>query len=235
MMTDNFSVILPEGDYLELNGKKVDEKSVEVKTDKNNKTVTYEFGKIFGGQYKISSINKYFAIVKNMKVEKSDTNVNLTKEEHTANDKYTKLLKDNGENVVEQFYKAVRERKPSDKKLITCFDKDKKLVQKVEDLVTESQEIVYWPEKKNIEQYNVTDMKMSDLNAEIKADPKKNTYKVTYNYSYNYVSATETALYTSYIYKLSGKCTSTMKLTYTLKGDDIVLTNISNKNKKDGE
>lgn len=237
MMAENFSVTMPIGNYLELNGSKVDEKATEIITDQDKKTVTYVIDHLLMGQYKVSATNKYYAEVKNIKVEKANAKVQFTGETYTANDKYEELIAERGENVIGQFYKAVRERNPSKKKLVACFDNNKDLIKKVGELVQESQEIVYWPDTKNIDNYNVIDMKMSRLDYVIKYNPEKKEYKVTYHYSYDYVSATETALYTSYVYKLSGKCESTMKLTYCLKEDDIALTNISisNKNKKDGK
>ena len=48
------------------------------------------------------------------------------------------------------------------------------------------------------------------------------------------MASTKTTLYNSYVYTLSGKCKSEMTLSYTLKGDDISLTDIKllNKNTK---
>lgn len=234
MLVGNFSVKMSKDNNLELNGEKITDQTAEISMDKKDSKI-YRIKGILNGQYKVSATNNYAAIFQNVEVNKNDTAIDLTGNNYTANDKYTELLKKSGENVIEQFYSAVRKRNPSSKKLIACFDKDKKLVEKVKNYVKESQEIVYWTDKKNIDKYKVIEMKMSKLDNSIKYDSAKKRFVVDYIYSYNYVSSTDTALYNSYVYKLSGKCSSTMKLTYTLKDDNIVLTNIkiTNKNKKD--
>lgn len=237
MMVKNFSVVLPKNNKLELNGTEITDKSADISSDEKGNLV-YSIKGILKGQYKIAATNQYYAVIQNANMTKNDTKIDLTGEDYIANDKYTKLVSESGENVIEQFYKAVRDRKPSYKKLLSCFDNNKKLIAKVEQAVSDSQEIVYWPDRKNIDSYKVIEMKMSKLkSSDIKYNPGKKTYEITYSYSYEYVSSTDTALYTSYVYHLSGTCKSTMKLTYMLNGDDIVLTNIkvTNKNKKDGE
>lgn len=239
MFVDNFSVVMNKGDYLELNGEKISDDAAEITTDENGNT-SYEIKGILKGEYKVSATNEFGAIAQTVKVEKKDTKVELTEGDYTANDKYAKLITEDGENTIDRFYKAVRERNPEYKKLIKCFDNDDKLIEKVKAYVQESQEIVYWPETENIEDYTVTEMNMSELKLDVKYNFKKNTYKVVYKYSYDYVSATDTALYTSYVYDLSGKCESEITFTYTIKDGEIVLTdmkmtNKNHKNEKDGE
>lgn len=237
MMVENFTVVLQENNDLELNGEKITKEIADISSDSQGNQI-YNIKGILQGEYKVSATNKYYAAVKNINLSEKDTKIDLTVEDYIANDTYTKLIAESGENVIEQFYKAVRSRNPSRKKLLACFDNNKALVEKVKNTVSDSQEIVYWPDRKNIDNYKVIEMKMSKLkSSSIKYNAKKKTYQITYSYSYEYVSSTDTALYTSYVYDLSGKCKSTMTLTYTLNGDEIVLTNIkvTNKNKKNGE
>lgn len=236
MFAENFSVVMNEEDYLELNGEKVPDNALEKTTDEKGNTV-YTIKGILKGDYKVSATNQYAAIFKNVNVEKADTKVELAGTDYTANDKYTQQITENGEKVINSFYDAVRKRKPDDKKLMAYFDNDKKLIEKVKDYVLESQKIVYWPETENIDDYSVKEINMSKFNKTIKFNSKKKRFEVVYDYNYEYVSSTDTALYTSYVYDLSGKCESTVEFVYTIKGDDIVLTDMKmkNKNKKNGE
>lgn len=234
ILIKNFSVVMNGGNYLELNGEQITEKNAQITSDADGNLV-YTIKGTLGGDYKVSATNQYGAIVQNITLTEENTEVNLTGNNYTANDAYTRLITENSENVIKRFYSAVRKRNPSAKKLLACFDNNKKLKETVKNYVEESQEIVYWPETKNIDSYNVIEMNMSKLKSKITYNPDKKNYKVVYNYSYDYVSSTDTALYTSYVYKISGTCKTTMTLTYTLDGEDIVLTNIKikNTNKKD--
>lgn len=234
MMVNNFSVIVSKDDSLELNGKKITEDIADVTVSDSSSTYTFKY--ILNGEYKVSATNKFGAKNESVKLVKADTKVDLTKKEYTANDKYTKLITTSGEKFIDQFYKAVRARKPSRKKLMTCCSDNKKVENKVKKLVEQSQEIVYWPEKEDINDYDVITMDMSDLKHSIEYNSDRKEYTVDYNYSYKYVSETGTALYSSYVESLSGKCTVALTLTYSIEEENIVLTDIkmSNKNKKDG-
>lgn len=235
MMVNDFSVIIPKGDSLELNGEKITDDMAEV-TDGEN-SLSYTFTHILNGQYKVSATNKYCAKNEDIKLTKADTKVDLTKKEYTSNDKYTKLITDSGEKIIDQFYKAARARKPSREKLMKCIPDDKKLKKQVKNLVKKSQDVVYWPEVENIDNYKVITMDMSELEHSIKYDSDKEKFIVVYNYSYKYVSETETELFSSYVERLSGKCTVSLTLTYGISEENIVLTDIkmTNKNKKDGD
>ena len=87
---------------------------------------------------------------------------------------------------------------------------------------------------RNIEDYKVSDFNINNLKNTITYNDKTKVYTLKYTYSYNYMASTKTTLYNSYVYTLSGKCKSEMTLSYTLKGDDISLTDIKllNKNTK---
>lgn len=236
MFVENITVVMKKNNYLELNGEKITDKMADIGTNLQGHTV-YTLKGVLKGRYKAAATNEYYSALQYVDLEKQGTEVDLTKQGYTANEKYTKLILAGGQNVVEKFYAAVRNRKPDDKKLIECFENNKKLKSKVRDAVESSQDVVYWPDVKNIDSYKVIDFEMSTLKPVIKYFPTKRSYELTYTYSYEYVSSTDTALYTSYVYSLSGKCSSTMKLTYTLKGENIVLTDIKikNKNKKEGQ
>lgn len=231
MVAKNFSVVIPKGNILELNGTKITDKTVDV-TEKGKNNI-YNLSGVFLGKYKISATNDAYAVVKNITVENSNTKVDLTNQQYTANDKYTKLINTSGEKILDSFYKAVRARNPKSSKLIKIF-RGKKLISKVQKLVEESQEIVYWKEKKNIENYKVIDMSIKNLKSSITYNDKTNVYTLIYDYSYDYVSSTDTALYTSYVYRLSGKCNSQMTIEYTADKDKVIVKDIKikNKNKK---
>ena len=229
-VVENFSVVMKQGNHLELNGETIAEDMADISTDENG-NVTYAFKGIIAGSYKVCAANDYGALIKNMEILEKETKIELTGTDYTANDKYAKLLSDNGNQLMDLFYSAVRKRNPSGKKLTAQLDNDKKLIQKVKGLVEQSEEIVYWPEVKNIDKYTVKDMKMNNLKSSVKYEADKKQYVVYYTYNYDYTSATDTALYSSYVYSLSGNCKSEMTLTYNIKDDNIVLSDMTLKNK----
>lgn len=233
-MVNNFSVVMKAENHLELNGDTITEDMAVINTDEKG-NVTYSFKGIISGEYKVCAVNNYGALVKNINLSEKDTKVELTGTDYTANEKYEKLLSDGGSKFMELFYNAVRKRTPDGKKLKAQLGNNEKLISKVEELVKESMEIVYWPETKNIDNYTVKDMKIKNLKSSIKYIQDKKQYVIKYTYNYDYTSATDTALYTSYVYSLSGNCKSEMVLTYKLKDDKIVLSDVkvTNKNEKD--
>lgn len=233
-VVNNFSVVMKAENHLELNGETITEDMADISTDKNG-NVTYSIEGIISGNYKVCAVNNYGVLVKDITLSEKDTRVELTGEDYTANDKYAKLLSDSGSKFMDLFYNAVRKRTPDAKKLKAQLGNNEKLISKVEGLVNESMEVVYWPETKNIDNYTVKDMKTNDLKSSIKYLQDKKQYIIKYSYNYDYTSATDTALYTSYVYSLSGNCKSEMTLTYKLKDDNIVLSDvkITNKNNKD--
>lgn len=233
MIVDNFTIIVPKGDSLELNDKAIDNKLAKVITDKNGNQV-FRFKGIINGEYKISAINQYYAVNHTENIVRKDMNIDLTKEDYTLNEKYNQMLEDNGSQVMNQFYKAVRNRNPKKPKLLEYFNKDKKLIKKIKAYVEESEDIVYWQDTKNIENYHVTEMNINDLKSKIKVDTDKNQVTLSYKYNYDYVSSTDTELYSSYVYTLSGNCKSQMKLVYQIEGENLILTDIriTNNNNK---
>lgn len=236
LVVKNFSVVMKKENHLELNGVKITEEMADITTSDNG-NVTYAFEGIISGNYRVCAVNAYGALVKSIDLAEKDTKVELTGNDYTANDTYTKLLSDNWNKMIDLFYTAVRKREPSYKKLKSHIGKDKKVIEKVQGLVTESEEIVYWPETKNIDDYTVKDMQVKDLKSSIKYVADKNQFTVKYTYNYDYTSGTDTALYTSYVYSISGNCKSVMTLTYKIKDGNIVLNDmkLTNENKKNSE
>lgn len=236
MFVDDISVVMRKDNYLELNGEKITDKEAEISTDKKG-NITYAIKGALKGKYKVSATNEYSAAYKYVDITKPNTKVDLTNQTVTANDKYSKVLLGYGQKVIENFYAAVRNRKPDDKKLMECFDNNKKLRDEVKAAGQASGEIVYWTDVKNIDKYKVTDFDISELKSVIKYLPDKKAYELTYTYNYKYVASTDTALYNSYVYSFAGHCSSTMKLTYTLKDKKVVLTDmkLTNKNTKDNQ
>ena len=226
-----FSVTIPKGNQLQLNDVTITDKMADIKNDGNN--VMYNITGMLSGKYKICGTNDAYSMVSSINLTESNTSIDLTKEKHIANAKYSKLINDSGRKILDEFYKAVRKRKPDNDKLIKLFS-DKKAAKSAKKLVEESEEIVYWKDTKNIDKYKVIDMSMKNLKSGITYDDKKKTYTLTYDYSYDYVSATDTALYNSYVYKLSGKCTSKMTIKYEAQKDKVIVRDIQikNKNKK---
>lgn len=236
ILTKNFRVIMNKENHLELNGVKITEEMSDISTDKDG-NVTYIFDGIISGSYRVCAVNDYGALVKSIDLSKKDTKVELTGKDYIANDEYTKLLRDNGNKLMDLFYTAVRRRKPSYRKLKSHIGKDKKLIEKVRRLVEESEEIVYWSETKNIDNYTVKEFKVNNLKSSIKYIADKKQFTVKYTYNYDYTSGTDTALYTSYVYFISGNCKSEMTLTYKIKDNNIVLSDmkLTNDNTKDSE
>ncbi len=235
MMVENFSVVVSSEEQLQLNGETITEKMADITRDKSGNKVYRMKGALFG-DYEISATNPYYAVNTSLNLKKADTRIDLTKGKKTANEKYTKEIKENVNLVINQFYKAVRDRNPDRKKLQQIFT-TKKIKEKIKELVEKSQEIVYWPERKNIDKYKVIDMKIGKIGYDIRYQQKDKTYQVVCSYQYNYVSSTDTALYTSYVYRLSGTCKSELSITYGLQKDKLVIRKIEleNKNKKDDE
>lgn len=196
--------------------------------------MTYKFKGILLGDYKVVATNKYYAVNSQVDLKKPDTTLDMTKKSYTASEEYSGKIKQSGDKVIKLFYKAARDKKPSYPNLIKCFPNNKKLKSKVKDLVTKTQDIIYPPDTKNIEDYKVSDFNINNLKNTITYNDKTKVYTLKYTYSYNYMASTKTTLYNSYVYTLSGKCKSEMTLNYTLKGDDISLTDIKllNKNTK---
>ena len=200
--------------------------------DTSDKNQTYRFDKILNGNYDISATSKYCAVEKSEKIIKADTTIKLEEKNFTASPEYKKILEKNTNSIINQFYKAVRARKPEKESLLKLIGNDKKLKSKVKKLVKQSEEIVYPSGTKNIDKYSVTKFKIGRISTNIKYDKK---FIVECQYEYSYTSATSTTLANSYVYKLSGKCKSEMTIIYRIEKDKVIFEDIKlkNKDKKD--
>ena len=233
MIVNDFSVVIPDKNILKLNGEEITAEMADISTE-NEGTIIYKFKGLLYGDYRIAATNKYYAMNKSIKLKESDKQVDMREVSYTASDEYAEQINKSGNKVMELFYKAARGRDSKNKKLMKCFAADDKLRKKVQNLVKQSEEIFYPPDVENIDKYKVMDMNISNLKSKLMYNDKTKVYNLNYTYSYDYVAATKTELYSSYVYSISGKCKCKLTLSYSLKGDDISLTDIklTNKNNK---
>lgn len=233
MLAKEVRITIPKSDKLELNGTIIDNKTVEVQENGNNSV--YYFERIFSGDYKVSATNDIYARNKNCNIKGAKIDIDLTKEKLTANDKYEELITNHGRKTINQFYKAVRSRDKNNKKLRSMFA-TKKVKNKVSKLVEASEDIIFWPEKRNVDKFKVLDMNIRNLQTSIRYDVESKTYILTCTYKYKYVSATDTSLANSYVERISGACSSKLILTYKADKEQVSIVDVklSNKNKKNG-
>lgn len=231
MMAESVDIIVPKPDNLEFNGIIIDEKNAEITEQQEN--YTYHLKGMLAGKYNISATNDIYARNKTLNISGKDIKVDLTKEKLTANDKYKKLITDHGKKIINQFYKATRNRQGKNKTLLNMFS-TKKLKGKVSKYVQDSEDIIFWPEKRNADSFKVIDMKISNLKTSISYSTKEKHYVLVCTYLYKYVSSTDTSLTSSYVDRISGTCTSKLTLVYKGDGDKVTVENIkmTNKNKK---
>ncbi|MCI8956939.1 MAG: hypothetical protein HFG29_08130 [Eubacterium sp.] len=231
MMAKDVRITLPKSDKLELNGIVISDKLSEAEKNQTNKI--YQFKGILAGKYKVSATNDVYARNKVLDIRGEKVPIDLTKLKLTANDKYEKIITDNGNKVINQFYKAVRGRDKNNGKLMSMFA-SKKVKNKVSEYVEKSEDIIFWPEKRNVDKFKVLDMKIRDLKTDIRYDEKNKSYILTCTYKYKYVSATDTSLANSYVDRISGTCNSKLILKYKADKDKLIIENIElkNKNKK---
>lgn len=231
MMAEAVDIIIPKSDQLELNGKPVDGKTIDIVEDNTNHI--YRLKGMLKGTYKACATNDVYARNKTLNIDGRDVKIDLTKEKITANEKYTELINSHGQKIINQFYKATRNRDEKNKTLLGMFS-TKKIKNKVSKLVAESEDIIFWQEKRNVDKFKVLDMKINNLTTSISYDITKKRYTLTCKYQYKYVSSTDTSLANSYVDKISGTCSSTLTLIYKAEQDKLTVEDIklTNKNKK---
>lgn len=227
MLVDDVTIEIPTGYKLLLNNKEV----TDIKPKSEDKKHIYEIKALLNGNYTVAAEDEYSALKKSMQVVKNGETIKLSGDNYTASSRYQDLIVKNSEAFIEQFNKAVRNRKPERKEMLKLVSKDIK--EKVSQYALEAQSIVYWPEIKTIADYTVSEMKLSEFDKKIVYNKKKNNYTVTYKYSYDYKSETSTALYNSYVYVLGGTCKTTLKMTYDIKDEKVVLSDITMENENE--
>lgn len=231
MLSKEVDITIPKSDTLELNGNIIDDKTAQVTESDDNHV--YHLERMLAGKYKLSATNDVYARNKTLDISGEDVNIDMTKEKLTANDKYQKLITNHGKKIINQFYKATRSRDEKNKTLLNMFS-TKKLKSKVSKYVEESEDIIFWPEKRNASGFKVLDMKISNLTTAISYSTKEKHYILTCTYKYKYISSTDTSLTSSYVDRISGTCTSKLTLVYKAAGDKVTVEDIklTNKNKK---
>lgn len=227
MMAKEVDITIPKNDKLQLNGNLIDKNTTEIEEEKDNSK--YHFTGILEGKYNVSASNDIYARNKTITVGGENVEIDLSKEKLTANEKYTKLITNNGKKIINQFYKATRNRDAKNKTLQKMFA-SKKTRKKVSKLVEESQDIIFWPEKRNVDSFKVLDMKIKDLKNTISYDKKYKHYTIVYTYKYKYVSSTDTSLANSYVDKISGTCSCTLTLVYSADGNKLTIEDVKLKN-----
>lgn len=231
MMAKGIDITIPKTDKLEINGNVINKKTAQITESKDNNI--YHLERILTGKYTISAANDIYARNKTLSIRGEDVKIDMTKEPLTANEEYGKRIISHGKKIINQFYKAVRNRDEKSPALLKMFA-SKKLKNKVSAAVEKSEEIIFWPEKRNAALYKVLDMKINNLKTAISYNQSDKNYVLTCTYKYKYVSSTDTSLANSYVDKISGTCTSRLTLTYKADGNKLTVKDIrmSNKNKK---
>lgn len=227
MMAKEVDITIPKNDKLQLNGNLIDKNTTDIEEEKDNSK--YHFTGILEGKYNVSASNDIYARNKTITVGGENVEIDLSKEKLTANEKYTKLITNNGKKIINQFYKATRNRDTKNKTLQKMFA-SKKTRKKVSKLVEESQDIIFWPEKRNVDNFKVLDMKIKDLKNTISYSKKTKHYTIVYKYKYKYVSSTDTSLANSYVDKISGTCHCTLTIMYSVDGNKLTVKDIKLKN-----
>ncbi|RGG67263.1 NTF2-like N-terminal transpeptidase domain-containing protein [Eubacterium sp. AF17-7] len=235
MLVKNVNFVVPTGDALYINGEVVTKDMAKVTTDANTNTDTYHFDKILYGAYDANAINRYSQIDLKPEIIQEGTTINFDATAYHANLEFEEKIKANADNMITQFYVNAREKKGNNKELKAYFANDKKLQKKVDKYLKETEEVLYWPETKNIDKYSVVSFEPGEMKHQSVYN-NDNTFTVTYDFVYTYVSSTDTAIYTSYVYSIGGSCKTKMTLTYTLNEDQtLTLTDIKVKNKNQKE
>lgn len=254
-LVEDVSVRVPHGMQLEIDGTIIDENSAviskegldfiqtaegetivinkELEEDTDDEFTVFKFDKILKGKHKFRVLTDYAQIERDVDVQVKSQTTTFEASKIAIKDNYLSLIETKSPEMIKQYYDAVREKKTSTKKLLKYFKDDSKLEKKLKKLAKKDIEVIFWPEIEDIGDYSLIEYNFSELKptAEYVGG---NQFKVTYKFSYDYLLSTSTELYSSYVEMLSGNCTTTMELIYDAEGDDIIISDISikNKNKK---
>ena len=194
---------------------------------------TYKLTDVIMGSHYIYVYSDYMEMDTTVDIFESGKRAGFVEEQAHIKKANLEVMEKNSEEIIKEFYEAVRNRKSSTKKLLSYFADDKKLKKKIEKLSKSSQELVFWPGTRNIEDYSLMEINFSDLQHEAKYSGN-GLYTIEYSYSYSYLSSTDTSVSTSYIFELEGDVKSVMTLTYKVDNGKLIVSDIKmdNKNKK---
>lgn len=256
-MVSDYSVEVPRGMQLEIDGAIVDKSVAGVGTAgdyvnlgegetlqitpasesaEDRKTDIIHIYKILKGEHKARAVTDYTQIAKDVKVVFNRQKEVMEESEIKVRDEYLTQIDKNSSEMIHEFYELVRNKKKSSEKLLSYFVADENVINNLKKTVKKNQEVMYWPDKEDIDDYKLQECNFSELQytAEYVGDGK---YKVVYKFSYEYMLMTETTLQSSYVYSISGKCNTTMEITCAVIDGQVKISGLSvkNDNKKVGE
>ncbi|MBE5957369.1 MAG: hypothetical protein E7254_00695 [Lachnospiraceae bacterium] len=199
-------------------------------SDSMSEFKTYKVENIIMGNHYVYVYSDYMEMDRTVSIFESGKKAGFVAEQAKIKKDYLQTMEKNSGEIVKEFYEAVRNRKTATKKLLIYFENNKKLKKKINKLLLASQDAVFWPDTRNIDDYKLMELNFSDMKheAEYIGDGK---YKFNYSYSYYYLSSTDTSVSTSYIFELEGDVNSTMTLTYKVVDGKLVVSDIAMKNK----
>lgn len=256
-MVSDYSVEIPRGMKLEIDGTIVDESVSGVGTAgdyveigegetlqlipvdeaaEDRKTDIIHIFKILKGEHRARAITDYTQISKDIKVVFNRQREAMEESEIKVRDEYLTQIEKDSSEMIQEFYALARNKKKSSEKLLSYFETDDNVVSNLKKLLKKNQEVMYWPEKENIDDYKLQKCNFTELQytAEYVGDAR---YKVEYKFGYDYLLTTETTLQSSYVYTISGRCDTTMEITYSIIEGQVKISELSikNNNKKVGE
>lgn len=255
-LVQDYVVQIPEGMTLELDGVEVTNQSEGIKqmeidviktadgetivingsAENTGNNMTYKISNIIRGPHRLKATSEFTQIVKDIDVTSDNQNNVLNVSEETIRDDYLKIIETHSVDMVQEFYKVVRNRKTSSDTLKAYFINDENLLKSLKKELERSQKIIYWPDTKNIEDYSLVQCNFSEVQYTAQY-MGENKIKAIYTFSYDYVSSTSTTLYDSYVSSISGTCNTAMEIVYTIENEEMKISDISikNKNKKNVE
>lgn len=254
-IVSDYSVEVPKGMKLELDGKVVDDNYISIGASTgdiidlgegetfeiilnneadNNNTDTIRIHNIIRGTYKARAINDYTQIAKEITVLFDKQQQVMDVAELKVRDEHNSLVEANAPAMIQEFYSVVRKKKTTSEALRGFFVPDEKVAEELKKTAKKNQKVLFWEEIEKIDNYKVQSCNFSELQytTEHIGD---NKIKAVYQFAYDYLLSTETELYSSYVETLSGKCNTTMEITYIVADGSIKVADlkIKNDNQKD--